>query len=626
MTRVKIYDSEGYEYGREGAKRNEQIASFFTSSVRAIIDASSTSIKMICYFRAREGKGQRTEQFYAEYGAESLKSVYREFKSSVERKAKDLGLEMDYSRESTHILRDIDKADPGYPGLSDTDKRGVKSLIETREKEKLDFGASDYNVATRAAKAAAYRDRVVAISDSGRVSEIKNVDVVFDTGYNGRGLEPSKKTKRKMKDVRRKARQKQVKESLNNVRVELQKLKSLSGKEGVSRSDVNDRLKNIVRNEFPSIFPKPKRRSPTTDKTATRSPRSETGERLKYVVVGGWAIIFLFLALGPLSDSVGFLGGVPVLGDVLPEILKNAIEALIVTIIIAVASVFIKEVAYQTTDGESNWKAPAFVIVVIALVVIVGTVIAGFGSFGGSADPGGPGVPAGNENNNGGTADQGDGGGSNGGGGGSNGNDGGSNGGGGGGNGDGGGGNGDGGGGNGDGGGNEGTSSGMITEDMQSEYENLGSYSVRMTITEGEETEGETINVYSDEGCIKYNATENGGDVKTRVFRNAERPFDMYSGDIDYREDGEWTSNFRTITRSHIGILYGEFIPNRNLNLRGTGAKEWEIKSIEPVSERRADLPLRKRVIARDDSGNEITVEYDNPDRISGLSSSVCQG
>jgi len=117
MTRVKIYDSEGYEYG----------------------------------------KGQRTEQFYAEYGAESLKSVYREFKSSVEKKAKELGLEVDYSRESTHILRDIDKVDAGLPGMSDTDMDCVKRLIEKREK--LDFGASDYNVAIKAAKEAIYQKR-----------------------------------------------------------------------------------------------------------------------------------------------------------------------------------------------------------------------------------------------------------------------------------------------------------------------------------------------------------------------------------------------------------------------------------------------------------------------------------
>jgi len=610
MTRVKIYDSEGYEYGREGAKRNEQIASFFTSSVRAIIDASSTSIKMICYFRAREGKGQRTNQFYAEYGAESLKSVYREFKSSVEKKAKELGLEVDYSRESTHILRDIDKVDAGLPGISDTDMDCVKRLIEKREK--LDFGASDYNVAIKAAKEAIYQKRVVAISDSGRVNEIKNVDVVFDTGYNGRGLEPSKETKRKIKDVRRSVRQNQVKESLNNVREELQKLKRLSGKDGVNRSDVNDRLKNIVRNEFPNIFPKRKTTVSQTEQTATRSTQSKSvfdEYQLPVMILGG-GIIFLLVAFGFLD--------IPILGDLIggimdsSEVLSNIIEASIfVAVVVAISGA--ASLAVDNAPG-----APAVVVSVVALALIMGTVIpAGMGAIGGlggSADPGGNDAPAGNGSNNGGSSPAG--GSDTGGtddpvddGSGNTGNDG---------DGD----NTDGGGnspsaGGGNGGGlNSVITGGATADEMQNAYEELGSYQVDMTIIEGGEDMEETIYYSADEGCVKYNGT----DTTRHFIWQGSSDESIYN--VDYYSDGELKDDNQYRGRGFFGILYGEFIPTGDTEVSGNS--DWKITEIKPFGDRNEPLP--KEVTAESNDGETLTVEYSSLVDKRSISDSICPG
>jgi len=313
VTRTKIYDTEGYEYGKEKGERNEQIPKFFTSGVKAIFDVSSTSFKIICYFRASE-EGGKAESFYAEYGSDSSGNAFQKCKEAIEREAEDLGLEMDYSHESTHILRDMEGVDPEFPGISETYERGIRRLIQKDEKERLDFGASDYNVATRAAKAAVYKNRIVAIGDNGRVSAIKNVDVVFDTGYNGRGLEPSKETETKIKK---------------------EMVPSGSRRES-SGTDDKDTLNARVRSAF--------------------------SEYAVYVLVWGIGMAFLFLAFGPLSDSVGisFVDGAP-------DILKNAVEA---CLILAAAMVILGMVSRITTGGV-NIKILAVGIFVITVVAFV---------------------------------------------------------------------------------------------------------------------------------------------------------------------------------------------------------------------------------------------------------------
>lgn len=134
MGRLRIYGSQGHPIGDERAPPDDRIQDFFFDGVRLALDQTGGTVEAIVFFRARDSQASRSEQYYAEYKAQSVREVARELYTELQTQLRDQhGLELVTSTEDTTILRLLDDAsDSREPTSKDLDD--VNTLLDSADR------------------------------------------------------------------------------------------------------------------------------------------------------------------------------------------------------------------------------------------------------------------------------------------------------------------------------------------------------------------------------------------------------------------------------------------------------------------------------------------------------------
>jgi hypothetical protein len=109
MSELKIYDSQGNGIGRHDGKKNHRVETLFFDGVRLAIERVDGVTKITCFFRARESKSSRSEQYYAVYTGESG-NFTDVLKQRVE---ENLGMDIVTSTDDTEVFRQLQEGEPG---------------------------------------------------------------------------------------------------------------------------------------------------------------------------------------------------------------------------------------------------------------------------------------------------------------------------------------------------------------------------------------------------------------------------------------------------------------------------------------------------------------------------------
>ncbi len=255
MTKVRIYDSEGYlKFGQPGDdQRSSFIREAYSSSkLRLYVDTRSKPYRAVCYFRAIESSGQRSEQFYGEIEFEGdVEALLPELKHQVESKAREIFHELDLSNPTTDAFEHLDVELDVSRYMDPEDVDAVKDAVTGGQQ--LTFGAGDHLPALALVQQLLTAGREYVVADAGRTPQFSDAELVLDTGFEGTGLAPSKETSRKLGNVKPGGKKDDVDEHIDAIESELAALRELKQRKGVSSSRVEEKLGRALDRYFPNL-------------------------------------------------------------------------------------------------------------------------------------------------------------------------------------------------------------------------------------------------------------------------------------------------------------------------------------------------------------------------------------
>jgi len=293
MGQLTIYDSEGNEYGHVGrGRQNQRISNFFFSGVRVAIDLSGQP-ELIVFFRAKESNTGRSEQFYAVYQDNSPRNLLPNFKSDLERWAREQEMTLVTDMDDVQVYRELTE-DGGDPPGDDIQHTVLSHILEKGEQARV--GVNDHINALSlfqnySQNGAASR---IAIAEESGGSGLNDYDLVIETGRY-RGLEPLGETQQRFQRAQGEVEDQIISETIEDIQ---SKVQDLQRKTSASDSKIRRQLKSRLR---------------VLDSPATGSSRMASSNdsifdnHTKVVAVAGVVLIVLAAAvaaatmLGPLS-------------------------------------------------------------------------------------------------------------------------------------------------------------------------------------------------------------------------------------------------------------------------------------------------------------------------------------
>ena len=306
MPSLQIYDTKGNEYSPDGGtgRTNERIKELFYAGVRFAVE-SVGEIRITAFFRARDNRDARSEQFYAEYTARNASNPIDEFESALRRRVEsEWGYAIDDASEEMSVFRAITRNDSTLPG-SDQDRQVLRKMVGSGPIANV--GVRDANDAVGLIQDVSSACSRAAITDSANTDSLSEFDVAIVTGGHA-GIKPLGATEERWERTANSLRKQFIDEEVGRIEDAVQ---SLSRDHGLSSSEIRDRVTRRV----------PALKQPSTGgSTSSLSGSSSLGSKDsklpsaavgKYVAIA--ALVLLVLIGGVFGASV--LGFGPLAGD-----------------------------------------------------------------------------------------------------------------------------------------------------------------------------------------------------------------------------------------------------------------------------------------------------------------------
>lgn len=314
--RIRIYDTEGkLRYGRsEDDQRNRFVSEVYRNAkLRFLIDTRGDSFRVLCYVRAVESEGQRSEQFYVDMVSDTPVEL-SEFRREAVKTLRKVFHEIDLSNPTTDVFEYLDADMDASQLLPEDDLHAVRSLAD--QGETLDFGAGDQRAALSVAKALGGIPAKVVIADAGRTEYYDDAEVVLDTGFDGEGIAASKKTTEKIKQYLESQSKSAAEKKIADIEKQAKELKEIKREEGLSDSEVDKPLRNVLKTQFPGIFRSKKKEETGAEKRTRKETQTTRSKKTKPETTTKPADVS---SDGDDSEKGGFVNNVPTkaLGGVL---------------------------------------------------------------------------------------------------------------------------------------------------------------------------------------------------------------------------------------------------------------------------------------------------------------------
>lgn len=301
MSTLRIYDTKGNAYSPDGTATGtkEEIKDLFYGGVRLGI-RSDHRREISLFFRARETRNARTEQFYAVYSVDDSATPIQDFIAELTARIEsEWGHTIDESSEEMRVYRELKHGNVTMPG-DETEQEILSELIASREA--VTVGVSDErNAIGLISEYLGQYDRA-AIADSTDADILSTFDFVVTPGGH-RGIKPLGSTEARWESTAKSLRDRQIKQEISSIRESVQEL---SGTHGLSNTEIRNRVQGSV----------PALKSPATDPNlGSTSSRSDddgliSAEMGMYAAIGVVVLLVLFAAVsyGPaLLGTIGLL-------------------------------------------------------------------------------------------------------------------------------------------------------------------------------------------------------------------------------------------------------------------------------------------------------------------------------
>ncbi|WP_207589784.1 hypothetical protein [Halomontanus rarus] len=184
MAELTIYDSQGNRYtDGDGAPAevSTRIENFFFGGVRVYMKTGSKT-ELVVFFRARQTKSGRAEQYFALYRSDTVSQLFTRFKEDLRRRVED---EYDMSLQTTsddvELFAKLDSGAKPVPGTDD-EHRTLSALLE--EGQSLRVGTRDAD----SALALLYKyvqdgAGEIAIAENTQISDLEGCDLTIELGH-----------------------------------------------------------------------------------------------------------------------------------------------------------------------------------------------------------------------------------------------------------------------------------------------------------------------------------------------------------------------------------------------------------------------------------------------------------
>ncbi|MFC5279657.1 carboxypeptidase regulatory-like domain-containing protein [Halorubrum rubrum] len=298
MPSLRVYDTRGNEHSPTGGggRSNERVKDLGPAGVRLAIEAGRER-KFTMFFRARETRNARTEQFYAVYTTRD--GSMREFIDALrDRIEAEWGYTIDDSADDMSVFRALDAGNTSLPG-SDQDRAILEELVGSRQGGTV--GVRDAESALGLVNELMGTYNRAAVADSPESNALSDFDLVVAPDGSS-GIAPIGDTEERWESTKESIRSRLIDEEIASINESVQ---TLSREHGLSSSEIRRRVSQRV----PALSA-PSSGGSTADRlsSAGSSSRFDMAEIGKYVAIG--AIVLIVLIGGFFGASaLGLIGG-----------------------------------------------------------------------------------------------------------------------------------------------------------------------------------------------------------------------------------------------------------------------------------------------------------------------------
>ncbi|MBP1923813.1 hypothetical protein J2751_002858 [Halorubrum alkaliphilum] len=298
MPTLRVYDTKGNEHSPTGeaGRTNETVKDLFYDGVRLAIETGRER-KFTAFFRARETRNARTEQFYAVYTARD--ATIREFMDALrDRIESEWEYTIDDSADDMSVFRALDAGRTSTPG-DDRERSIVEELIGSRQTATVGVRDAEHALGLISEFMGTY-DRA-AIADSPESSALSGFDLVVAPDGT-RGIAPVGDTESRWESTKESLRSRHIDQEVASINESVQ---TLSREYNLSSSEIRSRVYQRV----------PALKSPNTGGSTADALGSSGGDDGlltpavgKAVAIGAIALIVLVAgAFGAIQ--LGLIGG-----------------------------------------------------------------------------------------------------------------------------------------------------------------------------------------------------------------------------------------------------------------------------------------------------------------------------
>ena len=288
MSTLRIYDTKGNAYSPDGTATgsNEQIKELFYGGVRLAIRSDHRQ-EISLFFRARESRNARTEQFYAVYSVDNSAAPLQDLISDLTTRIEsEWGYTIDESSDEMQVYRELKRGNTAVPGDS-TEQDILAELISSRNS--VTVGVSDERNAIGLLSEYLGQYDQAAVADSTDADVLSTFDLVVTPGDH-RGITPLGATEERWESTSRSLRDKHIKQEIASIR---ESVETLSRDYGLSNGEIRKRVQSSV----PALKP-----PATSSNLGSRGTQSDDDSLLSpevglYVAIGAVVLLVLFAAV-----------------------------------------------------------------------------------------------------------------------------------------------------------------------------------------------------------------------------------------------------------------------------------------------------------------------------------------
>ena len=288
MSTLRIYDTKGNAYSPDGTATgtNEQIKDLFYGGVRLAIRFDHKR-ELSLFFRARETRNARTEQFYAVYSVDDTNTPLRDLMDDLTTRIEsEWGYTIDDSSDEMKVYRELRRDNTVLPGSSQ-ERDVLSELLASRNS--VTVGVSDERNAIGLLGETLGEYDQAAIADSTDADILSTFDLVITPGGH-RGITPLGETEARWESTAGSLRDKHINQEIESIR---DSVKTLSREYGLS----NDEIRSRVQSSVPAL------KSPVTNSNlGSTSTKSDDDPLIPpevglYVAIGAAVLLILFAAI-----------------------------------------------------------------------------------------------------------------------------------------------------------------------------------------------------------------------------------------------------------------------------------------------------------------------------------------